>query len=67
MCLARADRLGNHGRGTRLCWSFRKIVSPELAKYVVEKLCAGKTVEFLNRYELGQVRGGFGGDGAIKS
>jgi hypothetical protein len=40
---------------------FRKIVSPELAKYVVEKLCAGETVEFPNRYELGQVRGGFSG------
>src|SRR5438128_9637996 len=29
---------------------FRKIVSPELARHVVEKLRAGETVEFPNRY-----------------
>ncbi len=40
---------------------FRKIVSPELARHVVEKLRAGETVEFPNRYELKEVRGRFGG------
>jgi hypothetical protein len=40
---------------------FQKIVSPELAKYAAEKLKAGETVEFPNRYELAQVKGGFGG------
>lgn len=40
---------------------FQKIVSPQLAKHVVEKLRAGETVEFPNRYELAQVKGGFGG------
>jgi hypothetical protein len=40
---------------------FQKIVSPELAKHVVERLRAGETVEFPNRYELVQVKGGFGG------
>lgn len=40
---------------------FQKIVSPELAKHVVERLRAGETVEFPNRYELAQVKGGFGG------
>ncbi|MBS1798947.1 MAG: hypothetical protein JSS95_03895 [Acidobacteria bacterium] len=40
---------------------FEKIVSPELAKHVAEKLRAGETVEFPNRYELAQVKGGFGG------
>jgi hypothetical protein len=40
---------------------FRQIVSPELAKHAVERLRAGETVEFPNRYELGQVKGKFGG------
>lgn len=40
---------------------FNRIVSPELAGHLVEKLRAGETVEFPNRYELGQVRGRFGG------
>lgn len=40
---------------------FSKIVSPELARHVVEKLRAGETVEFPNRYELGEVKGRFGG------
>ena len=40
---------------------FQRIVSPELARHVVEKLRAGETVEFPNSYELAQVRGGFGG------
>jgi len=40
---------------------FRKIVSPELARHVVDKLRAGETVEFPNRYELQEVQGRFGG------
>jgi len=40
---------------------FSKIVSPEMARHVVEKLRAGETVEFPNRYELGEVKGRFGG------
>jgi len=40
---------------------FQKIVSPEFAKHVVERLRAGETVEFPNRYELAQIKGGFGG------
>ena len=33
------------------------IVSPELAGHVVDKLRAGETVEFPNRYELEEVKG----------
>jgi hypothetical protein len=40
---------------------FQRIVSPELAKHIVEQLRAGETVEFPNRYEFGQVKGGLGG------
>lgn len=40
---------------------FQKIVSVELAKHIVEQLRAGETVEFPNRYEFEQVKGGFGG------
>jgi hypothetical protein len=40
---------------------FSKIVSPELARHVVGKLRAGETVEFPNRYELGELKGRFGG------
>jgi hypothetical protein len=39
---------------------FQKIVSPELAIHIVEQLRAGETVEFPNRYEFEQVKGGFG-------
>ena len=42
---------------------FQTIVSPELAKDTVERLRAGKTVEFPNRYELQQVKDKFGGSG----
>jgi hypothetical protein len=38
------------------------IVSSELAWHVVEKLRAGETVMFPNRYELAEVRGRFGGN-----
>jgi hypothetical protein len=45
------------------CWhlwtDFQRIVSPELAKHVVQWLRAGETVEFPNRYELAQVRPSF--------
>jgi hypothetical protein len=40
---------------------FTKIVSPELAKDIVTRLRRGETVEFPNRYELEEVKGGFGG------
>ena len=40
---------------------FTKIVSPELAKDIANRLHRGETVEFPNRYELEQVQGGFGG------
>ena len=40
---------------------FQRIVSPELARHAAETLKAGKTFEFPNRYELGEVKGGFGG------
>ncbi|HTF70033.1 MAG TPA: hypothetical protein VK638_45880 [Edaphobacter sp.] len=40
---------------------FTKIVSPELAKDIADRLHRGETVEFPNRYELEQVKGGFGG------
>jgi hypothetical protein len=43
---------------------FQKIVSPELAKHIVERLRSGETVEFPNRYEFEQVKGGFGGRGS---
>ena len=41
---------------------FRKVVSAEMARHVIEKLRAGKTVEFPNRYELREVQGRFGGN-----
>jgi len=41
---------------------FRKVVSAEMARHVIEKLQAGKTVEFPNRYELREVQGRFGGN-----
>jgi len=56
--------------GTHKWWSvnvgtyerdFTKIVSSELAKDIANRLCRGETVEFPNRYELEQVKGGFGG------
>lgn len=40
---------------------FQRIVSPELAKDIVERLRRGETVEFPNRYDFAQVKGGFGG------
>jgi hypothetical protein len=40
---------------------FTKIVSPELAKDIANRLHRGEIVEFPNRYELEQVKGGFGG------
>lgn len=40
---------------------FKRIVSPELAQHLIQKLRAGETTEFPNRYELGEVRGRFGG------
>jgi len=40
---------------------FTKIVSPELAKDIANRLQRGETVEFPNRYELEEVKGGFGG------
>jgi hypothetical protein len=40
---------------------FSKIVSLELARHVVGTLRAEETVEFPNRYELGEVKGRFGG------
>jgi hypothetical protein len=40
---------------------FQSIASPELAKHATERLRAGETVEFPNRYELDQVKGRFGG------
>jgi hypothetical protein len=40
---------------------FQKIVSPELAKHIVEQLRSGETIVFPNRYECEQVKGGFGG------
>lgn len=40
---------------------FSKIVSSELARHVVVRLRAGETVEFPNRYELGEVKGRFDG------
>jgi hypothetical protein len=40
---------------------FKRIVSPELAQHLVQKLRAGETVEFPNRYELGEVKGRLGG------
>ena len=46
---------------------FSMIVSPELARHVVDKLRAGETVEFPNRYELEEVKVGSGGAGRIKS
>lgn len=38
---------------------FSKIVSPELAHHIVDRLRGGETVEFPNRYELAEVRGIF--------
>jgi hypothetical protein len=40
---------------------FQRIVSPELAKHIVERLRKGEIVEFPNRYDFSQVKGGFGG------
>lgn len=40
---------------------FSKIVSAEMARHVVDKLRAGETVEFPNRYERKEVKGRFGG------
>jgi hypothetical protein len=40
---------------------FQRIVSPVLAKHIVERLRKGETVEFPNRYDFAQVKGGFGG------
>ena len=40
---------------------FTKIVSPELAKDIANRLRRGETVEFPNRYELREIKGGFGG------
>ncbi|CAN5441149.1 hypothetical protein BH10ACI4_BH10ACI4_28290 [soil metagenome] len=40
---------------------FQRIVSPELAKHIVDRLRQGETVEFPNRYDFAQVKGGFGG------
>ncbi|WP_213805796.1 hypothetical protein [Granulicella sp. dw_53] len=40
---------------------FTKVVSPELAKHLVNQLRAGEIVEFPNRYELTEVKGKFGG------
>jgi hypothetical protein len=40
---------------------FSRIVSPEMARHAVEKLRAGETVEFPNRYELREVHDRFGG------
>jgi hypothetical protein len=39
---------------------FQKIVSPELAKHIVDRLRQGETVEFPNRYNFAQVKDGFG-------
>ena len=36
-------------------------MSPELAKDIANRLHSGEIVEFPNRYELEQVKGGFGG------
>jgi len=56
--------------GTHKWWSvnvgtyeqdFTKVVSPELAEDIAKRLRRGETVEFPNRYELEQVKGGFGG------
>ncbi len=40
---------------------FSQVVSPELARHLVNQLRAGVTVEFPNRYELDEVQGKFGG------
>jgi hypothetical protein len=42
---------------------FQRIVSPELAKDIVDRLRKGETVEFPNRYDFAQVKVGFGGYG----
>ena len=56
--------------GTHKWWSvnvgtyerdFTKIVSPELAKDIANRLQRGEIVEFPNCYELEQVKGGFDG------
>jgi hypothetical protein len=36
--------------------NFGQVVSPELARHLVNRLRAGGTVEFPNRYELGEVQ-----------
>jgi hypothetical protein len=40
---------------------FTKIVSPELAANIMSRLRKGEIVEFPHRYELGEVKGKFGG------
>jgi hypothetical protein len=40
---------------------FSEVVSPELAKHIVNRLRQGETVEFPNRYPLEEVHGKFGG------
>jgi hypothetical protein len=41
---------------------FTQVVSPELARHLVNRLRARETVEFPNRYGLGEVQGKFGGN-----
>jgi hypothetical protein len=40
---------------------FQRIVSPELAKHIVDRLRKGEPLEFPNRYDFAQVKGGLGG------
>lgn len=40
---------------------FERLVSPELARDIVDRLRKGQTVEFPNRYDFSQVKDGFGG------
>ena len=45
--------------------NFSRVVSPELAKHIVNRLRKGETVEFPNRYPLEEVHGKFGGSWRI--